>query len=73
MPIRNPPFSVRRKSFADLRRYSLKAGEEKEVSVELSKRAFAFYNVELGDWMVETGEFDILVGSSSRDIKLTAP
>lgn len=50
----------------------LKAGEEKEVRVELSKRAFAFYNVELGDWMVETGEFDILVGASSRDIRLTA-
>lgn len=50
----------------------LKAGEEKEVHVELSKRAFAFYNVELGDWMVETGEFDILVGASSRDIRLTA-
>lgn len=50
----------------------LKAGEEKEVSFDLSKRAFAFYNVELGDWTVETGEFDILVGASSRDIKLTA-
>lgn len=50
----------------------LKAGEEKEVSVELSKRAFAFYNVKLGDWMVETGEFDILVSASSRDVKLSA-
>lgn len=50
----------------------LKAGEQKEVSLDLSKRAFAFYNVELGDWMVETGEFDILVGASSRDIKLSA-
>ena len=50
----------------------LKAGEETEVSLELSKRAFAFYNVKLGDWMVETGEFDIMVGASSRDIKLTA-
>lgn len=49
----------------------LKAGEEKEVSVELSKRAFAFFNVEINDWMVETGEFDILVGASSRDIRLT--
>ena len=50
----------------------LKAGEEQEISVELSKRAFAFYNIELGDWMVETGEFGILVGASSRDIKLSA-
>ncbi|MCC8072963.1 MAG: glycoside hydrolase family 3 C-terminal domain-containing protein [Clostridiales bacterium] len=50
----------------------LKAGEEKEVSVELSKRAFAFFNVNINDWMVETGEFDIMVGASSRDIKLSA-
>lgn len=50
----------------------LEPGEEQEVSLELSKRAFAFYNVELGDWMVETGEFDILVGASSRDIRLSA-
>ena len=49
----------------------LKAGEEKEVCVELGKRAFAYYNVNIGDWHVETGEFDILVGASSRDIKLS--
>lgn len=50
----------------------LKAGEEKEVSLTLGKRAFAYYNVNIGDWHVETGEFDILVGASSRDIKLSA-
>lgn len=50
----------------------LKAGEEKEVSVELSKRAFAYYNVNIMDWHVESGEFDIMVGASSRDIKLEA-
>lgn len=50
----------------------LKAGEEKEVSIKLGKRAFAYYNVELGDWHVESGEFDIMVGASSRDIKLSA-
>ncbi len=61
-----------KKELRGFKKVFLKAGEEKEVSVELSKRAFAFYNVELGDWMVETGEFDILVGASSRDIKLTA-
>ena len=49
----------------------IKAGEEAEVSLELSKRAFAFYNVNINDWCVETGDFDILVGASSRDIKLT--
>lgn len=50
----------------------LNAGEEKEVSVELSKRAFAFYNVNINDWCVESGDFDIMVCASSRDVKLTA-
>ncbi len=50
----------------------LEAGEEKEISVELSKRAFAFFNVNTNDWCVESGEFEILVGASSADIKLNA-
>lgn len=50
---------------------ALKPGEEKEVFVELDKRSFAFYNVEQKDWTVEEGEFEILVGASSRDIKLS--
>lgn len=48
----------------------LNAGETKTVEIELSKRAFAFYNVGVSDWTVESGDFDILVGSSSQDIKL---
>jgi beta-glucosidase len=50
----------------------VKAGEEQEVSIELCKRAFSFFNVNINDWCVESGDFDILVGASSRDIKLTA-
>lgn len=50
----------------------LEPGEEKEITVELSKRAFAFYNVNINDWCVEAGEFDILVAASSRDVKLSA-
>lgn len=49
---------------------ALKAGESKRVSVKLDKRAFAFYSVPLKDWHVENGDFDILVGASSRDIRL---
>ncbi len=50
----------------------LNPGEAKEITIELSKRAFAFYNVNINDWCVETGAFDILVGASSADIKLSA-
>ena len=35
-----------------------------------AKRAFAYYNTEIDDWYVESGEYDILVGASSRDIRL---
>jgi beta-glucosidase len=45
-------------------------GEEKEISLELGKRAFAFYNTEIDDWQVESGTFEILVGASSNDIRL---
>lgn len=50
----------------------LEPGEEKEVSVDLSKRAFAFFNVNTNDWCVESGKFGILVGASSTDIRLSA-
>ena len=50
----------------------LKVGETKEVTVRLDKRSFAFYDVERKDWVVETGEFEILVGASSRDVRLSA-
>ncbi|MFB6365480.1 glycoside hydrolase family 3 C-terminal domain-containing protein [Paenibacillus elgii] len=48
----------------------LQPGEEKTVSFTLNKRSFAYYNVELKDWHVEEGEFEILIGKSSRDIVL---
>lgn len=50
----------------------LAAGEEKTVTIELGRRAFAFWNVNTNDWCVESGDFDILVGSSSADIRLCA-
>ena len=48
----------------------LKAGEEKEVNITLDSRAYAYYNVNINDWHVESGTYKILVGASSRDIKL---
>lgn len=49
----------------------LEAGEETAISITLDSRAFAYYNVDKKDWHVETGEFQVLVGASSRDIRLT--
>ena len=48
------------------RRVSLKPGESKEIVFELNKSAFAYYDSEM-NYIVEAGDFDILVGNSSRD------
>jgi beta-glucosidase len=48
----------------------LQPGEEKDVTITLGRRAFAFYDVGCRDWIVEAGDFEILVGASSRDIRL---
>lgn len=50
----------------------LEPGEEKKVTVEIDDRAFAFWNTATEDWCVESGEYKILVGASSRDIRLEA-
>ena len=59
------------KELRDFAKVELAPGETKTVSFTLGKRAFAYYSVKLHDWHVETGEFDIMIGQSSRDIVLT--
>ncbi|MEK3723121.1 beta-glucosidase [Paenibacillus sp. FSL H8-0034] len=46
----------------------LQPGETKAVTFVLEQRSFAYYNVDLQDWHVETGEFEILIGKSSTEI-----
>ncbi len=47
-------------------RVSLEPGESKEILFELNKSDFAYYDSEM-NYIVEAGDFDILVGNSSRD------
>lgn len=60
------------KELKGFRKVFLKAGEETEITLTLDKRSFAFYNTAIHDWCVESGSFEILVGASSRDIRLKA-
>ena len=48
----------------------LEAGESKSVNFNLNKRDFSYYSKVYDRWLAESGEFQILVGSSSRDIRL---
>ena len=49
----------------------LEPGETRQVSFDLDERAFAFWSRRLQQWVVESGEFMIAVGSSSRDLVAT--
>jgi len=48
----------------------LAPGEKQTVSIALQRDSFSFYDPEQHRWVVEPGEFTIMVGSSSRDIRL---
>jgi beta-glucosidase len=50
----------------------LKAGERQSVSIPLDLSSFAFYDPAKQSWVAEKGNFNILVGSSSRDVRLQA-
>jgi beta-glucosidase len=50
----------------------LQPGESQRISIPLDRSAFSFYDDAQGGWIFEPGEFSILVGSSSRDIRLQA-
>jgi len=49
----------------------LEPGETQQVGCQLDERAFAFWSHRLRQWVVESGEFMIAVGNSSRHLAAT--
>ena len=62
-----PPKEI--KAFAKV---GLEPGESRIVSLTLEPRAFAPYDPATASWPVDPGEYDILVGRSAEDIRLSA-
>ena len=50
-------------------RVFIPAGESREVTFELTPRDFRFLNGDM-EWVVEPGEFEIMIGASSEDLRL---
>jgi len=48
---------------------SVAPGETKTVSIQLDPSSFSYFNPNTGKWTYDRGQFDLLLGSSSRDIK----
>ena len=49
----------------------LQPGETKTVSFTLDRRAFAYWSVQIHDWHVESGVYEIQIGKSAQEIILT--
>lgn len=48
---------------------NLQPGETKKVSIPLDFRSFAYYHPKHHQWITESGDFDLLIGASSVDIR----
>ena len=57
------------KAFA---RVPLAAGESRTVTLPLDDKAFRYWNTKTDSWEVEGGRYEVRVGASSADIRLTA-
>lgn len=49
----------------------LQPGESRQITLKLDRSAFAYYNDKMNNWVVDPGKYDVLLGSSSRDIRLS--
>ena len=49
---------------------ALKPGETGQVQFTLDDRAFSHYDVQHQAWLIESGDFELRIGASSRDIRL---
>ncbi|MBL0272964.1 MAG: beta-glucosidase BglX [Chitinophagaceae bacterium] len=57
------------KELKDFKKIKLNIGESKTVKFIIGKEKLSFYNQQL-QWVVEPGDFDLMIGASSRDIRL---
>jgi beta-glucosidase len=58
------------KSLRAFERILLSPGESKTITFEVPVKQLAFYDVKVHDFRTEPGQFDVLIGSSSEDIRL---
>ena len=59
------------KELAGFVKLHLEPGQSARAEVALGRRSFTVWDVTANDWLLEAGEFEILVGASSTDIRDT--
>jgi beta-glucosidase len=63
-------FARPEKELKGFQKVELKPGQTKTVTFTLDREAFWYFDGVQNAWSLEPGEFEILVGASSRDIRL---
>jgi beta-glucosidase len=58
------------KELKNFARVILNPGESQDVNFTITKKALEYYDPESDGWKVDPGKYNVLIGSSSRDIKL---
>ncbi len=67
---KNPRLPRPEKELKGFKKVFLQPGEKQTVSVPLTHSAFAYYDPAQNGWVAQPDNFEILIGSSSRDIRL---
>ncbi len=68
----NPKIDRPHKELKGFNKIELQPNETKTTTFHLDSRAFAFYSISHESWIWDQGEYEILIGTSSRDIRLGA-
>jgi beta-glucosidase len=66
----HPPVPRPLKELKQFARISFRPGQTQRVQFELPRSAFARYDTSTHGWKVDAGQYQILVGASSQDIRL---
>ncbi|MGH7940976.1 MAG: fibronectin type III-like domain-contianing protein, partial [Limisphaerales bacterium] len=69
---RKPHLFRPEKELKGFKRVFLQPGQKETVAIPLGKTAFAYYDPARKSWVAQKDQFRILLGSSSKDIRLSA-
>jgi len=68
---RSPSLPRPDRELAGFAKVAVEPGQVKRVTIAVDPERFAYYHDGLKQWVIEKGEYDILIGASAADIKLS--
>lgn len=69
----NPPVPMPRLALCGFTRVSLKPGQSTNVTIQIPASRFRYWNTEKKQYMVAPGQYELLIGESSENIRIRLP